>query len=106
LNLTSGVNDKGGNLPARLREPFRPEDGGHRICSRPLRHGLEYPLLLRLIKGQYFKVLSPQTWEIGFRETHDLRALARSVGQESLDLVQALIKGRGNTRRRQANDHK
>jgi hypothetical protein len=49
--------------------------------------------LLRLIKGQYFKILSPQTREIGFRETHDLRALGRSFGQQPLDLVQAIIKG-------------
>ena len=93
LNLALGVNDKGDNLPARRREPFHPEDRGHRIRSRPLRHGLECPFLLRLIKGQYFKILSPQTREIGFRETHDLRALGRSFGQEPLDLVQALIKG-------------
>ena len=93
LNLAPGVNDKGDNLPARLREPFHPEDSGHRIRSRPLRHGLECPFLLRLIKGQYFKILSPQTWEIGFWETYDLRALGRSFRQAPLDLVQALIKG-------------
>ena len=57
LNLAPGVNDKGGNLPARLREPFHPEDGGHRIRSRPLRHGLECPFLLRPIKGDYVEIL-------------------------------------------------
>jgi hypothetical protein len=52
-----------------------------------MRHGLEYPFLLRPIKRQYVKILSPQTWEIGFRETHDLRAVGRSFGQEPLDPV-------------------
>src|SRR5207253_7117731 len=87
LHLPPGVNDIGGNLPARLREPFHPEDRGHRIRSRPLRHRLEHTFLPRLIPGQYFKILSPQTWEISFRETHDLRALGRSFALESLDLV-------------------
>src|SRR5262249_14413221 len=105
LNLASGVNNKGGDLPARLREPFHPEDRGHRIRSRPLRHGLECPLLPRLIKGPYFKILSPQTRQISFRETRDLRTLGRGFGQEPLDLVQALLKGGGDTRRRQGDDH-
>jgi hypothetical protein len=29
-------------------------------CS-PLRHGVKCPFLLRLVKGQYFKILSLQT---------------------------------------------
>jgi len=44
-------------------------------------------ILLGLIKGEYVEILSSQTWEIGFRETHDLRALGRSFGQELLDLA-------------------
>src|SRR5262249_15058377 len=80
LNLAVAVNDNGDNLPARLRESFHPEDRGHRIRSPPLRHGLECPFLLRLIKRHYFKILPPQPWEIGFRETHDLRALGRGFG--------------------------
>src|SRR5437762_2043101 len=93
LDLAPGVNDAGDNLRPRLRDPFHPEDRSHRIGVRPLRHGLEYPFLQRLIPGQYLKILASQTWEIGFRETHDLRALDRSFGQEPLDLVQALIEG-------------
>jgi hypothetical protein len=50
-------------------------------------------LLLRLIEWKHLEILSPQAGEIGFREAHDLRALGRSFGQESLDPVQALIKG-------------
>ena len=41
----SGVNHKGRQLSPLLREPFHPEDSGHRMRSRPLRHGLEYPFL-------------------------------------------------------------
>ena len=93
LNLAPGVNDTGDNLPARRRHLLHPEDSGHRIRSRPLRHGLEYPFLLRRIKGQYFKILSAQTWEIGFRETNDLRAPGRRFGQGLLDPVEPLVKG-------------
>src|SRR3989442_2943416 len=67
LNLASGVNDNGDNLPPRLREPFHPEDRGHRIRSRPLRHGLEYPFLLRPIKRDDFKILASQSHELGVR---------------------------------------
>src|SRR5262249_2814447 len=87
LQLALGVNDTGDNLPARLRVPVHPEDRGQRIHARPLRHSLECAFLLRLIKGPYGKILSPQPWEIGFRETHDLRTLVRRVGQALLDLV-------------------
>jgi hypothetical protein len=93
LDLTLSVNDNGDNLPAGLGEPFHPKDRGHLVRSRPLRHGLEYPFLLRLTPEQYFKILSSQAREIGFRKTHDLRALGRRFGQEPLNLVQALIEG-------------
>jgi hypothetical protein len=52
-----------------------------------MRHGLERPFLLRPIKGEYVEILAPQTREIGFGKTDDLRALSRRVGQEPLDLV-------------------
>src|SRR5262249_32474648 len=76
----ASVNDIGGNLPPRLREPFYPKNRCHRIRSRPLRHDLERPLLLRLIKREHFKILAPQTREIGFRETDDLGALSGRLG--------------------------
>jgi hypothetical protein len=100
-----GVDDTGANLAARRRELFHPEDRGHRVCSRPLRYGLERAFLLRLVPGQYLKILSPQPREIGLRKAHDLRALGRGLGQEPLDLVQAVLEGGGDARRCQRNDH-
>src|SRR5438128_857787 len=93
LNLALGIKNNGDNLPTRVRDPFHAEDRGDLICSRPLCYGLEHPFLLRLVKGAYFKILSPQTGEISFRETHDLRALGGSIAQKALDLVQAVIDG-------------
>src|SRR5262249_40109286 len=106
LQLAPRVNDPGDNLPACLREPFHPEDRRYGIRACPLRHGLECPFLLRLVKGPYGEILSPQPWEIGFWETHDLRALGRRIGQAPLDLVYALIKAGGDKGRRKGNDHR
>jgi|GEM_PF-5827062 hypothetical protein len=93
LNLAPGVNDISGNLPACRRDSFHPEDSGCLIRSCPLCHGLKNPFLVSLIKRKYLKILSPKTRKIGFWETHDLRAMGRSFGQEPLDLVQAFVKG-------------
>jgi hypothetical protein len=87
LNLSTGIDDKGSNLPTCFREPFHAEDSRHVIRSRPLRHSLQHSFLLPLIKGQHIKILTSQTGEVGFRETGDLRALRRSLGYEPLDFV-------------------
>ena len=76
----AGVDDEGGDLASRLREPLHPEDGGHPIRSRPLRHGPEGPFLLRFVEREYVEVLPPQTRKLGLREAHDLRALGRRFG--------------------------
>jgi hypothetical protein len=55
--------------------------------ARPLCHRLEYAFRLRLIIEQDVKVLSPQTWEIGFRKTDNLRTLGRRIMQKLSDLV-------------------
>ena len=47
---------------------------------------------MRPIKGRYYEVLSPQPWEVSFRETNDVGSFDRSFGQEPLDLAQALVK--------------
>src|SRR5262249_24824199 len=66
---------------------------------------LEDPLLLVVAEGEHLKVLSPQTGEVGFRKTHDLRAPGRGFGEELLYSVQPLIKGGRDTGRCEANNH-
>jgi hypothetical protein len=58
-----------------------------------LDHGLERAFLCGSIPGQHFKILPSQARKVGLREAHDRRTPGRSIGQESLDLVQTLIKG-------------
>ena len=105
LQPALGVKDIGGNLAACPGEPFRAQDRGDGIGAGILRHRLEHVVLLRLAEGQYGKILAPQPRQIGFGEAHDLRALGRSIGQEPLNLVQAVVEGGRDRRRRQANDH-
>ena len=79
LDLAAGVEHVGGDLTARIRHPFHPHDRRHRVLARQRRDRVERPCLRRPIEGEDVEILSPQTWEVGFRETHDLRALGRRV---------------------------
>src|ERR1041385_6963892 len=46
LNVAIGIDDVGGNLPARIRDPFHTENGGNRVTARPLRYDFVRALLL------------------------------------------------------------
>ena len=41
----------------------------------------------------HLEVLPAQAWKIRFRETHDLRALCRRVGQHGPDVLQPVVDG-------------
>jgi len=61
---------------------LRPGETGALLKTTP-----HYPAQLDLaFKGQYFEVLSPQAWKIGFRETYDLRALGEASERSRLIL--------------------
>ena len=78
LNLALGIKNNGNNLPTRVRDPFHAEDRGDLICSRPLGHGPEHKVLLRLVKGAY---LEPP--DIAYPKKEDVdRAYERLVEQK------------------------
>ena len=92
LKLTFSVNDEGGDLSARIGEPFHAEDRRYAIFTRPLSHGAQGTFLLRLVERPHVKILPAQSRQVGFGETGDLCALRRSLRKQSLDTIQSIIK--------------
>ncbi len=93
------------DLFASRCDAFHSHNGCNFQCSGPALHLVVNPVVCSLIKVRHLKVESPQSWQVCFRETDQLRTLACGVHHQLMNTAQTVFNGFSNGRRSKGNFH-